>query len=224
MMRKWIYLSYQLGVKTPAYGGGKSFCAHQIKDMEKGDLCHTQHWSFSNHLGTHIDFPKHFARGGKISSDYHPGFWFFSLPFFLDHSNVAPGCIIQPEDMHLEVVPGNVDILILKTGFSIYRGQDIYWEKNPGFAPELAGLFREQFPNLRVFGFDSISLSSFANRETGRQAHKAFLDHRRPILLLEDMDLSAVNNSMRLEQVIISPLRVENADGSPCTVFVKIFE
>jgi len=45
------------------------------------------------------------------------------------------------------------------------------------------------FHILEPPGFDSISVSSFQNRMVGREAHRAFLDPKAPILLLEDIDL-----------------------------------
>ena len=221
-MSKWIYLSYPLSRKTPAYGGGDSLKIRHEKSIEKGDSCNTSYWSLSNHLGTHIDFPRHFVQAGKTSGDYRPEFWIFRSPFILDIATVEPGVILEPEDVDMDAVPDNIDILVIKTGFCHLREKDIYWENNPGFAPALAIFLRKRFPHLRVFGFDSISLSSFAHRETGHEAHKAFLDHPNPILLLEDMDLSAIDNSVKLKQVIVSPLRVEDADGIPCTVFANI--
>ena len=92
------------------------------------------------------------------------------------------------------------------------------------FSPNFAVALRSCFPELRVLGFDSISLSSFAHRKIGREAHKTFLDHHRPILLLEDMDLCMVDNIITLKQVIVAPLRVDGADGAPCTVFANIVE
>ena len=221
-MSKWIYLSYPLNCKTPAYGGEDSLKIQGKKRMEKGDSCNTQYWSLSNHLGTHIDFPRHFFCDGKTSSDYPPEFWIFFSPFIIDISPVEPGLIIQPEDVPLNGVPENMDMLIIKTGFSLLRDKDIYYKKNPGFAPGFAVFLRDHFPHLRVFGFDSISLSSFAHREIGHEAHRAFLDHSHPILLLEDMDLSVIDNSFKLKQIIVSPLLVENADGAPCTIFADV--
>ena len=173
-------------------------------------------------MGTHIDFPRHFVQAGKTSSDYHPEFWNFHFPFIIDISPVDPGVIIEPEAVDIDAVPNNIDMLMIKTGFYCLREKDIYWANNPGFAPDMAVFLRKRFPCLRVFGFDSISLSSFAHRETGREAHKAFLDHSNPILLLEDMDLSAIDNSTKLKRIIVSPLLVEDADGAPCTVFANI--
>lgn len=223
-MGKWIYLSYPLSPDMPAYGGEESLKINHIKSMAKGDSCNTSCWSLSNHLGTHIDFPRHFVRAGKTSSDYGPEFWIFYFPFILDISPVKPGSIIESEAVNLDAVPTNIDMLVIRTGFCSLRKKDIYWKKNPGFAPSLAVFLHEHFSHLRVFGFDSISLSSFVHREIGHEAHKTFLDHHRPILLLEDMDLCIVDNTMKLKQVIVAPLRVEGADGAPCTVFANIIE
>jgi kynurenine formamidase len=223
-MNKWIYLSYPLNSTTPAYGGGATFNVREEKCIKKGDSCNTQYWRLSNHLGTHIDFPKHFDREGKTACDYPAAFWIFDFPFVVDISPIPRDSIIQMENITLTGVPDKIDLLIVKTGFSLLRGENIYCKNNPGFAPELAAFLRERFPRLRVMGFDSISVSSFAHRETGRKSHKAFLDDPQPILLLEDMDLSGVDGNSKLKQIIVSPLNVEEADASPCTIFAKIVE
>jgi kynurenine formamidase len=75
-----------------------------------------------------------------------------------------------------------------------------------------------------MIGFDFISLSSYAHRDLGREAHRAFLaeleidgDNKDPILIIEDMDLSKIK--ICLSKIIVSPLRFEMADGAPVTVF-----
>jgi hypothetical protein len=62
----------------------------------------------------------------------------------------------------------------------------------------LATFLLERFPRLRVFGFALISLSSFAHMEADHEARKAFFDHPNPIFLLEDMDLSAIDNNVKM--------------------------
>ena len=223
-MNKWIYLSYPLSSRTPVYGGGDTFKTREEKRIEKGNSCNTQYWCFPNHLGTHIDFPKHFIPGGKTTLDYPAEFWVFDFSLILDISPVSHCAIIQTEDIPFVNAPEKTDLLIIKTGFSLRRKEDVYCRNNPGFGPEVANFLRERFPRIRALGFDSISLSSFAHRETGRKAHKAFLDHSRPILLLEDMNLSMVDGHLKLKRIIVSPLRVEDADASPCTVFAEVFE
>ena len=55
--------------------------------------------------------------------------------------------------------------MIYKTGFGKFRGKESYWKNNPGFAPEVAEILRDNFPNLRAVGMDFISLTAFQNRE-----------------------------------------------------------
>ncbi|MGB9498883.1 MAG: cyclase family protein [Dissulfuribacterales bacterium] len=221
-MAKWIYLSYPINSQTPAYGGSEGFILAHDKVMEKGDSCNTSQWSLSNHLGTYIDFPKHFVRGGKCLTDYPADFWAFTAPAILGIASVEPSSIIQPQELDIDSISRDVDLLLVKTGFCDYRSQEIYWRQNPGFAPGVATVLRDKLPRLRVFAFDSISLSSFAHREIGRQAHRAFLNNLRPILLLEDVDLTGIDVDTILQEVVIAPFRVEGAGGAPCTVIGKM--
>jgi kynurenine formamidase len=217
-----IYLSYPLDVSSPSYGNGNTLRLESGNSIARGDSCNTSIWHLPNHLGTHIDFPHHFVQRGKTVTDYNPKFWFFNSPCILDISPVSPGKIIGPDDINFKKIRNDVDLLIVKTGFCEFRKDNIYWENNPGFDPNLAALFRLQFPLLRIIGFDLISLSSFSNRAIGRKAHNHFLNHKNPILLLEDMDLTLVNGNTVLPEVVISPLIVQGTDGSPCTVFATI--
>lgn len=80
------------------------------------------------------------------------------------------------------------------------------------------GFLSRSFPKLRVLGFDSISVSSFANRMIGRAAHKKFLNPAKPILLLKDMNLTNVCEGVVFDEVLIASLRIRESDGLPCTV------
>jgi kynurenine formamidase len=219
---KWIFLSYPLAQDTPAYGGGEEFVNHVVKSIESGDSCNTSRWDFANHLGTHIDFPRHFSVAGSTVDNYQAEDFVFTKLGFIDLGDVPLGTIISPADIPLAELPRDIEMLILKTWFCSKRSEPIYSKQNPGFSPDLAEVLRNKFLNLRLLAFDSISVSSFAHRELGRKAHSAFLCHERPILLLEDMDLSKLSTCSNIIQVIVAPLRVEGADGSPCTVMANI--
>jgi len=221
-MYPWEFLSFPLSPDTPAYGGGTSFAVSDSKRMEKGDSCNSAFWSFPNHLGTHVDFPRHFVTDGKTASDYTSDFWIFHSPFLIDISPVEPGTMIHSTDVRVESIPDDTDLLLIKTGFCDLRSDVVFWKENPGFSPELAGSFRKSLPHLRLFGFDSISLSSYLHREIGRQAHKAFLSGEFPILLLEDMNLSNLTFNTKIRKVIVSILQVMYTDASPCTVFAEM--
>ena len=81
------------------------------------------------------------------------------------------------------------------------RRENIYATNNPGLHPDLGRWFRVNYPEIRAVGMDWISISSFAHRETGREAHRAFLDPDgagQPIVILEDMDLSSDLQNLKM--------------------------
>ena len=192
--------------------------------MDHGDSCNTLEVQLSNHLGTHVDCPYHFDPAGARVTDYPPEFWQLSSVGVVC-VQAQPGHLISEQD--LMSAPGCDDLrsscegLFIKTGWSKHRSERAYWESPPGYSPSLASWLRERLPKLRFFGFDTISLSSFLHRETGREAHRAFLKNPHPILILEDMDLSKLQAPITLGEVLISPLFLSDADGAPCTVWAK---
>ena len=221
-MSQCLFLSHFLDDRTPAYGGGNAFQSIKTKDMTKGDSCNTAQWTLSNHIGTHIDAPRHFSQEGNTLDDYPADFWVFHNIAILDVSPVSPGHILSDKDLAIENLSVDTQLLLIKTGFSDLRTKPVYWHNNPGLHPNLADYFREYLPKLRVLGLDVISLSSFAQRALGREAHKAFLDHQRSILVIEDMDLSQLSSETRFNRVIVAPLRVAGSDASPCTVISEV--
>ena len=221
-MSNWIFLSYELDSNTPMYGDGDRFKNRRLKQITKGDTANLSHWAFINHTGTHVDAPFHFIQEDKTLSDFTPEFWIIKTTSLIEFNKINPGQLLNKESLKPHFIPEDTELLLLKTGFGHYRYNDTYWKCGPIISPDIASYLRKSCPNLRLLGLDTISVSSYSDRETGRKAQRAFLKGKRPILLLEDMDLSYVNNHTRFNQVIVSPLRVNKADGSPCTIFAEI--
>lgn len=206
---KPVYLSYFIKESTPVYGGLKeTISIEQSSSILNGSTSNNLKITIPNHIGTHIDFPFHFNNSGKKSSDYSAVFWIFNKVGFLE-------CSIEDVPEMIKILSGDIELLILKTGFGKHRGSDMYWSSQPVIPAKFARLFRDVFPKLRVFGFDLISLTSKLDRSEGREAHIAFLITY-DILILEDMDISQLHNAP--EKVIISPWQIDAADGVPCTV------
>ena len=180
----------------------------------------------SSHTGTHIDAPFHFFEQGKTIDDYAPEFWFCNHPHVINYAASSEEIIGTDTLLNqLSAIPDDCDCLLINTNFSRFRNDDkqTYIFHNPGISPEVGTWLRKN-TSIKMIGFDFISLSSYANRDLGREAHLAFLSELRvnqekidPILIVEDMDLSKLNACP--SKVIISPLRFEMADGTPVTVF-----
>ena len=94
----------------------------------------------------------------------------------------------------------------------------MFWNQNPGIAAELGVWLRTNRPQVRVLALDTVSLTSFLHREEGRAAHGAFLGQGagHPIWIIEDAKLSVWKNP---RQILVSPLWIKDAEGSPVTVW-----
>ena len=224
MKANWIYLSHILNNKHYAYGNGKKINIKEIKSIANGDTSNNSEINLPTHFGTHIDYPYHF-NNDAINGDYiQPSFFISNNIEYLDKSIISPiNYLYTPNDFKNIAFNKNTEILIIKTGIGKYYNNDIYWNSNPGFSSDLADFFKSAMPKIKIFGFDSISLTARKFRDEGKQAHKKFLiEHN--ILILEDMFLNKLNNSTIINNIIIAPLRFQNEDGAPVTIFAQINE
>ena len=130
---------------------------------------------------------------------------------------VKAGQIITQNDFS-DSINSKTDLLLFQSGWSKFRGKEIYSLYNPGLSSELGLWLRQEHSSIRAVGIDWVSVSSFQHRELGRKAHKAFLDpsgKAAPIVLIEDMNL--LDNLDNLREVLIVPLLVDTIDSVPCT-------
>ena len=224
MRSRFVWLSYLLNEGTPAYGGGQGLVINPMQSIAQGNGCNTAVWRFPNHIGTHVDAPRHFFQAGDSVDVYQPAFWVFKRVSLVRIELKTMPLLIEPEYI-IPFLQDETDIILIKTGMGQYRERKAYWEANPGLSPDLGKELRARFPSLRAVGIDFISISSWQNRPAGREAHRAFLDPAglgKPIVLIEDMDLSSLKRNIRIQRVIALPLRVENGDGAPCSVIAEV--
>lgn len=221
-MSKTIFLSYVLDENTPTYGDRNRFKQVKNSDISKGDVANDTAISTTVHMGTHIDMPYHFYEDGQTIENYAANFWVFKKPLFVEIEQ--DDLIINEKliDKLNSIEDIGYDILIVKTGICNKRKSPEFSQENYGFHGDIYNLLIDKFSSIRIIGFDSISVSSFANRMIGRESHKRFLNPKKPILLLEDMDLRYVDKNTIFKELIISPLRIAKCDGLPCTVLGRL--
>lgn len=223
-MSKYIWLSHPLSEKTPAYGGAHGLDIKQVNSIIKGDSCNTAIWYIPNHLGTHVDSPKHFFKDGEAIDKFNPEFWVFERVITISLTLSDNSILIGPQHI-VPFLKGKPDLILIRTGMGQYRKENNYWEANPGLNPGLGRELRSSCPSLRAVGVDFISISSWKNREAGREAHREFLNPSppgSPIILIEDMDLSPLTVNTRVLRLFALPIRVEDGDGAPCTVLAEV--
>jgi len=214
---KYKYLSYSVSQGMPVYGGKANLDIKAKHSLVKGDTANVYKFSMESHWGTHIDAPRHFFNNGKCIEDYPCATWFFTKPQVINIV-LKPAEILKIGKWIKNINPRS-DILIFSSGWSGLRKHRKYIYQNPGIHPEVAVYLRKNYRNLRGIGIDWLSVSSFKNKELGRDAHRRFLGLSgagKPLFIVEDMRILPKMSGLR--RIIISPLVVLGIDSAPCTV------
>ena len=221
-MSNYALLSHMLRQDTPSYGNRDKVIVRVNSSIKAGETANSSCWVLSNnHIGTHVDVPRHFSLEGKRTIDYPIKDYVFEACQVIDLPKTE-ACLIAPDDLKGEPIRKDVDLLLIRTGFERLRGEDAYWNNNPGLAPDLADYLRATYPSIRCVGFDFISVTSWKFRAEGRLAHRAFLapkNGEREIWAIEDMSLK--DAPPIINKVIVAPLMVEDGNGTAVTVIAE---
>jgi arylformamidase len=216
----WVVLSHKLGVKTPSFAAGPTLTISPIKEIRAGGSSNSYTLSLPNHLGTHVDAPRHSDDRGRAVADYPFDSFVFLHPIVLELTKGDSEMITLAELKRYESEISKADLLLIRTRFQECRGRDPnrYMNRNPGVSAQAAAYLASGFPKLRALGFDFISLSAVQNREEGGKAHRALLTGR-DFFIIEDMDLSHFPKNVK--RVLVVPLFIEGVDSTPCTVLAE---
>jgi len=217
-----ILLSHIIEPETPTYGNRDSFIIEGSSQIADGSSANSSKWTFTtNHLGTHIDMPKHFFEEGYTITDVPLNFWISDKVQVIEVP-CTEAKLIEIKQLSKEI-NNETEILLIKTGYEKFRNTDKYWNDNPGLLANMGTWLRKNRPNIKIIGFDFISLSSWKFKEEGKEAHRVFLNPKGtgdPICIIEDMSLC--NISDLIKKIIISPVFVKCTNGSPVTIFAII--
>lgn len=214
-----ILLSHILDTNTPTYGNRDRLIIEEPSRIKDGSSANSSKWVFStNHMGTHIDMPRHFFENGRTLTDVPVDFWFSDKIQLIDVP-CSSAKLINNDDLKDEI-DHEATVLLIRTGYEKFRKTDKYWNDNPGLAASFGLWLRKNKPNIKIVGFDFISLTSWKFREEGKRSHRAFLSPGSPgspICIIEDMSLFNLNG--KADWITVSPIFVENGNGGPVTVF-----
>ncbi|NQT57737.1 MAG: cyclase family protein [Bacteroidetes bacterium] len=221
---KYIRISYDICEKTPRPKGLNKVIISQKQDISKGDISNVYQICFSNHVGTHIDGPNHFNNSKQPINSFGIGSFIFNNPVFLDIPKTY-GQLITKKDLYLnESVIITADILLLRTGFSRIRKQDVsrYEQDSPGISSEVAKyLMEEKFKQLEAIAIDTLSFASPRHLDEGIKAHQIFMnDAEHNVFLIEDLNLDFNYNIVK--KIFVIPLFIKGFDSSQCTVFCEL--
>ncbi len=126
----------------------------------------------SNHMGTHLDAPKHFVTSGK-TIDQLPLEWLYGPGVIVDLSDMLDDLdIFTPEDIEKRVEVREGDILIIHTGWHKYSflaptgDEERYILRHPGPHYSLCQWLLDK--KIKLWGVDMISTDHPMNLPIGR--------------------------------------------------------
>ncbi len=131
-----------------------------------------QYIQTSNHIGTHLDAPRHFVTNG-MTIDQIPLEWLYGPGVIVDLSDEMDDLAVYTPKMiedRVEVREG--DILILHTGWHRYAqfgeeaDEERYILMHPGAHPDLVDWLLEK--KIHIWGLDAVSTDHPMNLPIGR--------------------------------------------------------
>lgn len=231
---KLIDLTYSFNEQTVYWPTARRF---HLTVVSKGINDHGR-WYASNdygaseHGGTHMDAPIHFAKAGR-PSDRIPVHQFIGPARVIDireKCDVNKDYVLAPEDIrahesqHGRIQPG--DIVLIHTGFGKYYpdakrylGNDIRGKAEglhfPGIGEAAARLLVER--RIDMVGLDTASLDHGPSTD--------FIAHQ----ILNGANIPGLENVAHLEKLppvgatlIALPMKIEDGTGGPCRIIAVL--
>ena len=199
MAKKLIDLTMELSEKTPIWPGDEPTEIKQVSTFEQ-DGFNAKRISFNSHFGTHIDAPFHHLKDGKKLNE-------FPLETFFGSAVIIP---LNSFEKYIKKIKKN-DIVLLYTSQSKKAFERDYFE-NPPFVPlKVAQILVKK--KVKIVGIDSSSPD-----KSPWEIHDLLLKNN--ILIIENLTNLEKLIGKRVELIVL-PLKIENADGAPCRVIAR---
>ena len=208
-LRKYTDITATLSPETVVYPGDPQLIIEPICHVGQDSCFGLTKISMSNHIGTHIDFPAHIAKGAKTSSDYSIS------------DLIGEGIIIEiPPEAQCITREHISSQKIDKNSFVFFKTSSSKKSKNTTFNgdyvyidPEAAEALLKL--NVKIVGIDSISVDSLKNESL--PVHQLLLKNE--ILIVENLNLTNIYPGKCI--VHISPLNIPGMDGLPARVVIE---
>jgi len=200
--QKFYDITRTLGLDEICYPGDSPFEAISASSIEKGDAYNLLRLKISNHLGTHLDAPRHFfANGPSLDSYTMDRFFMEALVVQIDSASE-----ISEKQVAKFKLPSEGAVLFKTKNRFLSRNK---FSENYIYLNEAAAeqLVKSQ---IGLVGIDYVSIEAFQNRSGS--VHQLLLGAN--ILILEDINLQDVPPGSY--QLICLPIKINNSDGGPC--------
>jgi kynurenine formamidase len=140
-----------------------------------------QYIQTSNHIGTHLDAPRHFVTNGK-TIDQIPMEWLYGPGVIVDlRDEMSDLAVYTPRMIEDRVEVRNGDLLVLHTGWSRFGqygatpDEERYIQLHPGAHSDMVQWLIDK--EIRIWGVDAVSTDHPMNLPIGRFLGKGTFGH-----------------------------------------------
>jgi arylformamidase len=197
-------ISATISNDLPVWPGDQPVSLERNKDMQLGDLYTLSQLTSTVHVGTHVDAPAHFIKGGSgidaIDLTKLVG------PCYVAHlptvDNIDATALDQAD------IPIRTTRLLLRTRNSDYWARDERVFQTEFVAIDPSGAEWIVRHGIHLVGVDYLSVGSFEN---GIPTHEILLSNG--VVPVEGLNLSGIAPGEY--QLICLPLKLKGCDGAP---------
>ena len=189
----------------PIWPGDPAVNFQRVADVNAGDVCTLSRLDSGSHLGTHLDAPRHFIRGGRAVDQ-------LELDTLIGPcvvADVADADVIDAARLDALDLPADaVRVLFHTRNSAIWAADDSgtfrtdYVGIDPSGAAWLVGR------GLRLVGIDYMSIAPFADTI---RPHQILLGAG--VIVVENLNLADI--APGAYQLICLPLKLRDGDGAP---------
>ncbi len=207
--KEYFDLTSPITNETTVFPGDPKFNIEIISSLDKGEPFNLCKMTLGNHMGTHIDFPGHVLKNGKLSDQYSISDLIgngiiIELPPTADTINRA---FVEHQD-----IPKN-SFVFFKTKNSDRKKSACFQERYVYIEPDAALALIEK--KVKVVGIDYLSVDS--SELSDLPVHQILLSN--DILIVENLELSNILPGPGT--IYIMPIHVPGMDGLPTRVVME---
>ena len=203
-----IDVSVTLHSDIPMWPGSPKFSLKWLRLIKNGDSHNNGSIETDLHVGTHIDAPFHFVKGGRTIEQ-------LSL-----ETLVGPAIVVHlpqistitAQDIQNLSIPRGVKRLLLKTDNSLLWGKPEFDETFTALSDDAAEWVVKRGINL--IGIDYLSVQKY---QDDSNVHNILL--RAGVIIVEGLNLRDVEPGEY--ELICLPLKILGADGAPARVVLR---
>lgn len=209
MSSRYIDLSYNLEESTPVYPNYPPFrtCILETAgdDSSSKRTLNSSGIELGLHCGTHMDSPFHFFNNGRTIEQISLS-QCIGLTFLINLPTLMPNGTIEKKDLDShEHSLRSMRKVVLRTGWSRYWGDKIYFEQHPVLTGEAAQYLVRCGVHLLGVDLPSVDRPPF-------EAHLELLEHN--VVILENLNrLDLIPSDVF--QLMAIPLKLNGREASP---------